>query len=59
MAFESPRIYVKATKVRYNDEADMYTFSVASVGDLINEAKPFGDVDFNHHVRQLVATSER
>ncbi|UIZ27309.1 hypothetical protein KXD40_005417 [Peronospora effusa] len=57
--WNAPEIMNNPNACRFNRETDMYSFGVALWEILTNGAVPFGDVDFDHQVRQLVAAGER
>ncbi|KAF1795202.1 Protein kinase, ATP binding site [Phytophthora cactorum] len=57
--WNAPEIMKNPNECRFNRETDMYSFGVALWEILTNGAIPFGNVDFDHQVRQLVAAGER
>nr|CAI9858991.1 Phytopthora agathidicda GPCR-TKL 1 [Phytophthora agathidicida] len=57
--WNAPEIMKNPNECRFNRETDMYSFGVALWEILTNGAVPFGNVDFDHQVRQLVAAGER
>ncbi|KAG7391347.1 hypothetical protein PHYBOEH_006747 [Phytophthora boehmeriae] len=57
--WNAPEIMKNPNECRFNRETDMYSFGVALWEMLTNGAVPFGNVDFDHQVRQLVAAGER
>ncbi|RLN37970.1 hypothetical protein BBI17_007842 [Phytophthora kernoviae] len=57
--WNAPEIMKNPNECRFNRETDMYSFGVALWELLTNGAVPFGNVDFDHQVRQLVAAGER
>ncbi|KAL4086673.1 hypothetical protein PRIC1_013735 [Phytophthora ramorum] len=57
--WNAPEIMMNPNECRFNRETDMYSFGVSLWEILTNGAVPFGNVDFDHQVRQLVAVGER
>ncbi|CAI5725575.1 unnamed protein product [Hyaloperonospora brassicae] len=57
--WNAPEIMRNPNECHFNRETDIYSFGVALWEILTNGAIPFGDVDFDHQVRQLVAAGER
>ncbi|RLN52995.1 hypothetical protein BBJ28_00026843 [Nothophytophthora sp. Chile5] len=57
--WNAPEIMQNPNECRFNRETDMYSFGVALWEILTNGAVPFGNVDFDHQVRQLVAAGDR
>ncbi|KAG1708644.1 hypothetical protein DVH05_022274 [Phytophthora capsici] len=57
--WNAPEIMKNPNECRFNRETDMYSFGMALWEILTNGAIPFGNVDFDHQVRQLVAAGER
>ncbi|TDH68166.1 hypothetical protein CCR75_008965 [Bremia lactucae] len=57
--WNAPEIMKDPNECRFNREADVYSFGVSLWEILTNGAIPFGNVDFDHQVRLLVAAGER
>ncbi|OWZ05704.1 TKL/DRK protein kinase [Phytophthora megakarya] len=57
--WNAPEVMMNPNECRFNRETDMYSFGVALWEILTNGSIPFGNVDFDHQVRQLVAAGER
>ncbi|CEG37267.1 tkl protein kinase [Plasmopara halstedii] len=57
--WNAPEIMKNPSECQFNRETDMYSFGMSLWEILTNGAVPFGNVNFDHQVRQLVAAGER
>lgn len=57
--WNAPEIMRNPSACQFNRETDIYSFGVSLWEILTNGAVPFGEVNFDHQVRHLVAAGER